>query len=359
MAKRKRLTPANPDQFHTSFTDGVRAPETKSLPPAFSAAPIAQVAGEASATAALADLADAVADARSNGQMIDLLPLAHIDTGYLVRDRLEQDGDEMGALVDSIRARGQQTPIEVIRLPAPVDGMTHGLISGWRRLTALNRLYSETHDDRFATVRALVVAPGSAQDAYVAMVEENEIRVNLSHYERARIAVRAVSEGVYPTPRTALQGLYASTTRSKRSKIGSFIAVVEAWDRVLFHPTAISEKLGLSLARALSDDPGFADTVRARLKSGSRKTASDELRLLASALSDHNPAGAGRVAKPHKQDGPRLSLPGDPQGRDGVAETLRPGLSLRHIRKDQVIELSGSDVTPALLADLKAWLQSR
>lgn len=356
MAKRKRLTPANPGQFTTSIPEGTRAPETKSMPQAFGTAPIAQVAGEASATAALADLAAAVEGARANGQMIELLPIGAIDTGYLVRDRLEQDGDDMAALLASIRARGQQTPIEVVRLPEPVDGALYGLISGWRRLTALTRLYAETQDDQFATVRTLVITPASAQDAYVAMVEENEIRVNLSHYERARIVVRAVREGVYPTPRAALQGLYAAISRSKRSKIGSFMTVVEAWDRVLFHPTAISEKLGLALARGLAEDPGFVETVKARLKTGPRNRAAEELALLAAAVNDHSPA---RIPKPHKQDGPRLSVPGDIQGRDGVGDPLRPGLTLRHIRKDQRIELSGPDVTAAFLADLKDWLQRR
>lgn len=352
MAKRKRLTPANPG----GFVEGARAPDTKSLPQALGPAPIAQVAGDASATAALAELAEAMQSARADGLMIDLLPLEVIDARYLVRDRLEQDQDEMGALIDSIRARGQQTPIEVIRLPAPVDGMTHGLISGWRRLTALNRLYAETNDARFARVRAQVVHPETAQDAYVAMVEENEIRVNLSHYERARIAIRAVREGVYPTPRAALQGLYGATTRSKRSKIGSFISLVEAWDTVLRHPTAISEKLGLSLARVLGQEPGFAQNLKTRLKGQPRKTAADEMRVLAAAVADHT-AGTAPSRAPNVSAQP--NAPDDLVGDDGSSVALRPGLALRHNRKDQVLELTGSEVTAAFVADLKAWLQTR
>jgi hypothetical protein len=359
MAKRKRLTPAQPGHFATGFPPEGRAPETKSMPlpgslpgslPA-SPAPIAQVSGDSSARAALADAVEA---ARSEGLMIEVLPLAAIDPRHLVRDRIDQDEDEMAALRDSLRARGQQTPIEVIRLPAPVDGMTHGLISGSRRLNALHRLYAETNDDRFATVRARVIAPDTAQDAYVAMVEENEIRVDLTLYERARIAVKAVQEGVYPTSRTALQGLFAATTRSKRSKIGSFMPLVEALDPVLNFPTAITEKLGLALAREITADDAFAGALLARLRDDPRPSAADELRLLTAALSGQRKASAA----PRKPTPTPEPAAGAAPAQGNMTE-LRPGLSLRHGRRDQVIEIRGDQVTEALYAALKDWLKAR
>ncbi|MCB1363052.1 MAG: ParB N-terminal domain-containing protein, partial [Rhodobacteraceae bacterium] len=307
MAKRKRLSPAQP-----GYLEGARAPETKSMPVAGrpgvlgpdpvsgpvsgsvlgpAAAPIAQVAGDAAAHAALEELSTALRDARGEGRLIEALPLDSVDAGYLVRDRMEQDEDEMGALMDSLRARGQQTAAEVIRLPDRGGrGPAYGLISGWRRLVALRRLHSQTGEDRFATLRARVIAPETASDAYVAMVEENEIRVNLSFYERARIAVHAMREGVYPTQRAALQGLFGATTRSRRSKIGSFIAVVEAFDGDLVHPTAISEKLGLALAREIMRDPEFVSEVRVRLESAPQRSAGEEMRLLAAAIAARQPA---------------------------------------------------------------------
>ena len=352
MAKRKRLTPADPEGFGAWAGQG--APETKSMP-LRGPAPIAQVAGEAATRAALDELTGALQSARDDGRLIELLPLEAIDAAYLVRDRIAQDEEEMGALIASLRARGQQSPIEVIRLPEPVGECTHGLISGWRRLAALRRLFAETRDPRFAEVKALVIAPESAQAAYVAMVEENEIRVNLSHYERARIALKAVQEGVYPNTRAALQGLYGATTRSKRSKIGSFIPLVEALDQVLFHPAAISEKLGLALAKALAADPGFAKAVKTRLQGQPRKRAAEEARLLKAAL-----AGQGAGAKPHRHDGPRLSLPdGDPMSRDGTAAPVIPGVTLRYIRRERRIELTGAAVNERLHAALKAWLKTQ
>ena len=57
------------------------------------------------------------------------------------------------------------------------------------------------------TVKAAL--SGKYEDAYVAMVEENEIRVGLSFYERARIAAKSVEAGVYPDDRAALRALFA------------------------------------------------------------------------------------------------------------------------------------------------------
>lgn len=348
MAKRKRLTPAQP-----GYLEGQRAPEVKSM--SFGTqgpAPIARVAGDAAARAALDELGAVLHDARAEGRLIERLPLDAVDETHLVRDRIEQDADEMGALIDSLRARGQQTAIEAIRLPDRNGGAAYGLISGWRRLIALRRLHAETAEERFATIQARIVAPDSAQAAYVAMVEENEIRVNLSFYERARIAVRAMREGVFPTQRAALQGLFGATTRSRRSKIGTFIAVVEAFDGDLRHPTAISEKLGLALARELVRDAGFVPKVRSRLASVPNRTAAEEMRLLAAAVAaqdcpapDPEPAASAQPSRPRPASGTR--------------EHAAPGISVSYHPGKGRIELTGPNVDDALHADLMAWLAAR
>lgn len=350
MARRKRLTPAQP-----GYLEGQRAPEVKSMPPV--SAPIAQVAGDASARAALEELTAALDAARADGLMIELVPLEAVDEGHLVRDRMVQDEDELSALMESMRARGQQTPVEVIRLPgAAGEEPRYGLISGWRRLTALRRLHAETGEERFATIRARVIAPQTAQAAYVAMVEENEIRVNLSFYERARIAVQAMREGVYPDQRAALRGLFGNTTRSKRSKIGSFIPLVEAFDGDLKHPTAISEKLGLALARALLHDPEFVSEVRNRLASSPNRSAGEEMRILAAAIEERN------TPAPKAEAGPSPERPeGKPDSeRPAVQrEYAAPGVSLSFHPGKGRIELTGPKVDAALVEDLRGWLAGR
>ena len=51
------------------------------------------------------------------------------------------------------------------------------------------------------------------------MVEENEIRADLSFFERARIVRRAVEGGVFGSEKQALQSLFSAASYAKRSKI--------------------------------------------------------------------------------------------------------------------------------------------
>ena len=80
MAKRKRLTPAQ----MTYLDSETPVLETKSI----GLAPIAQVAGEASAASALQELAGEMQRARDTGRLIQDLPESQIEAGYLVRDRM-------------------------------------------------------------------------------------------------------------------------------------------------------------------------------------------------------------------------------------------------------------------------------
>ncbi|WP_417818643.1 ParB/RepB/Spo0J family partition protein [Tritonibacter scottomollicae] len=370
MAKRKRLTPAQPTYLSASETGPALSPGPLSV----GAAPIAQVASDTSAAAALEELSGVLENARAKGLMIEELPLAAVDETYLVRDRIVQDEEDMRALMDSIRARGQQTPIEVVKRDGAAGGKTHGLISGWRRLTALRRLHEETSDSKFASVKALVVRPDSAADAYLAMVEENEIRVNLSHYERARIAMRALAEGIYPDQRKALLGLFQNVPRAKRSKIASFVTLVEALDEVLRYPTAIPEKLGLGLARRIEENPQLGEELAENLRTSHCKDGAEETYV----LQMHLEAWNGSL--PHVLE-PDLPLSSPPPAAPSAALTVptppapprstpvasgqrvnlqaAPGVRLAFAEEAQKIELSGDGVTPDLMADLKAWLATR
>ena len=92
MAKRKRLSPAQTDYL---VSEGIRL-ETKSMPlgPDATRAPIAQVAGEASASAALQELAGELRLAREEGRLIQTLDETQIEDGYLVRDRLAAEDED-------------------------------------------------------------------------------------------------------------------------------------------------------------------------------------------------------------------------------------------------------------------------
>jgi hypothetical protein len=343
MAKRKRLSPAGPlDSDHVG-----RAPETKStFPPGLGGRPpIAQVAGEAASLAALEELSGEMARARAEGRIIQALPLASVDETYLVRDRMLADEEELAVLMESLKARGQQSPIEVVELGQG----RYGLISGWRRLTALRRLAgAEGQGGEPRTVLAVLRRPETASDAYLSMVEENEIRVGLSFYERARIVARAAEEKVYPDARAALSGLFASASRSKRSKIGSFLRLYEALDDRLSFASAIPERLGLALVKALEDDSGFRDRLRDRLRKTPAGTPSEEIAALERAVK-------GQGEKPTLKASLDTKLTPEPTAYR--SQEVAPGITLQP-RGDTLV-LSGAGVTDGFRAELEAWLRRR
>lgn len=328
MAKRKRLSPD--PMIGVAATQAGRPAVPPDMPAHRPRPPIAGVAGDSASAAAAEEMAETLRRARQEGRMVIELPLAAVEADYLVRDRIGADPEEMAALAGSLRARGQQTPIEVADLGAG----RYGLISGWRRLNALKRLAAETGDARFSTVLALVRRQGEAAEAYLAMVEENEIRVGLSYYERARIAGLTVAQGVYPDSGTALRELFHAASRAKRSKIGSFLTVVAALDGSLHFPEAIGERLGLALAKALEADP----------KLGPR---------IAAALATDPPADAAV-----EQAAISAAMRGPARGRAPMPERIAEGVELL-TRPDGSLTLRGAGVDAALRRALVDWLAGR
>tara|TARA_R110002012_G_scaffold47399_1_gene124227 strand:- start:36184 stop:37239 length:1056 start_codon:yes stop_codon:yes gene_type:complete len=298
MAKRKRLAPPTLETLNSPAEELSKIKLTSSRDPLGVGstpairAPIADVAGSAAATAALSEVTAALEAARREGRLVQSLPLEAIEEGHLVRDRLVKaiDEDDMQSLMSSLRARGQQSPIEVTE----IEPGRYGLISGFRRLTSLRRLHAETGDEKFAKVHALVRSPDTAETAYVAMVEENEIRVGLSYFERAHIVARAVEEGVYPSEKEALNSLFASASRAKRSKIKSFLSVVVSLGADLKFPNAIGERLGLELAGRLKDK-SFATHLQEGLHKANASSGEAEIALLQCAIADKSKSGGERA----------------------------------------------------------------
>lgn len=330
MAKRRRLT------VEPRETELPADLETKSMFPmgvARMRPPIAATVAEDAAASALREVTESMEAARRAGRFVQEIPLGQVETGYLTRDRVDNGGApadaDMEALIESLRARGQQTPIEVVRLEAG----RFGLISGWRRLQALQRLSDETGEERFRSVLAVERSPDTAADAYVAMVEENEIRVGLSHYERARVVAKAVELKVFETEKAALHALFGTGSRARRSKIKSFLPVVAALDGALAFPAALPERLGLRLSKALEETPALGKRLRRSLEAAAPATAEAELAHLSAELA------------------------GPPKARTPKGEDIAPGLRLE--AGQGALKLSGPAVTPALAEALKDWLRSR
>lgn len=182
------------------------------------APPIGKVAGEAAQSlegellrlrkenTGLKGGSEAWRAAQDEGRVIEMIALDDIQAHALSRDRrsIDLDGEAFGELKESIRTRGQQTPIEISGRVA-IHGK-HKLISGYRRLSALKALFEETGDPAFSKVRALIARPRATVDEMVAMVEENEIRQDISFYER----------GAFVASRQRKASATPSKTRSRR-----------------------------------------------------------------------------------------------------------------------------------------------
>lgn len=335
MAKRKRLTPATP-ATNTAVPADLETKSSLAQAPIGvipkRRAPIADVASDAAATSALQKMADQMDAAKNDGRIVVSIPHNRVDGTYLLRDRVTLDAGEMDVLKSSLTARGQQTPIEVVAL----DDGRYGLISGFRRLTALRELHKDGQGPD--TVLALIRTPSDASEAYTAMVEENEVRVGLSYFERANIVVRSVEKGVFPHERAALSDLFASASRSKRSKIKSFLPVVRGLGPYLAFPNALGERLGLALAARMEDAAFFAKAVKTA-KTSRCETAEEELAMLQNLIA--------------------------PQGvKDSTAapRAAKPAPSINSLRIDGGpgrIELSGLGVTQDMIDDLTKWFAKR
>lgn len=265
---RKRLGALDPSSVSTTRDQAEQNARERRGQAASKAPPIGQVAGSASEALeqellALRKQADAHQEdalsfqaAKAEGRVVALIHVDLIDDHVLPRDRrrLNRDSEDWAELLTSIRTRGQQVPIEVTG-PDPENGH-YRLISGYRRLSALRALRDETGQAGFASVKALVTGRNDMAEAMVAMVEENEIRQDVSFYERGRICCLAAERGAFDSVDTAIQGLFASSSRNRRYKIRNFTVIHTQLGPFLDFPEQIGERLGGRLAQALKEGRG-------------------------------------------------------------------------------------------------------
>lgn len=351
MAKRKRLEAPGPAEL-ADLEAGFAAkqpPERTGL-----TAPIAQIAGEIARVAEPLDIekrvsnardsldADAWRQASAQGRVITDLALDRIDLDYMLRDRIVVDPSELQELKSSILSHGLRLPVEVVALE---DG-TYGLVSGWRRVTAMRQLQQDD-PTRFATIKAIIRPPYEAAALYTAMVEENELRSQVTPYERGRIAVVAASTGAFFDTDAAIETIFATASKAKRSKIRSFAQVHDALGDVLQFPTDLSERNGLRLSYALRE--GFADALRAALQGAQHSGPAQEWAMLEPVVA------AAEAALRNRERG------GRPKTRK-PANIPAKGVTIEHIRHEDgfSIRLRGAAADPTLvdplIDQLRDWL---
>ncbi|ASM74868.1 MULTISPECIES: ParB/RepB/Spo0J family partition protein [Roseobacteraceae] len=354
MAKRRRLEAPSTDDLSRIEEEFRR--ETS---PRKSGAPIAQVAADSTdamvAGAQARDMSDAQAmrTAREKGLVILEIPLAQIQADAMIRDRTVLIAEEMTELQDSIALNGLRLPIEVFALPDPQpDGPRFGVLSGYRRLKAVQHLYDLTEQEKHATIRAILRDPDQMGGAFAAMIEENEIRASLSHFERGRIVVIAVQQGSFINVEEAVNALFPSASKAKRSKIRSFALIFEELGDMLKFPETLKEKEGLRLAQVLRQ--GGEGRLREVLASEDPATAASEAELLKLALDefDDKPKDTRRGGRPSAK------LPSS-GWQDKRTLTLSSGITLQRDEdtRGYLIRLSGRAVTSDLIDSVMVELQ--
>lgn len=368
MVKRRRLETPSSDDL-TRIEQEFRR-ETHGRPAVGPGiAPIAQVAAEtaaagstegADARAARArDRADAerLRLAEERGLLIADLPTDRIDDGAMIRDRMVMGEDEMQELRLSIAAHGLRLPVEVFAIPAPGgQAPRYGLLSGYRRLHAVRALHALTGADAHSRIRALIRPPADADAAFVAMVEENEVREDLSHFERGRIAVIAANQGAFANVEDAVNRLYATGSKAKRSKVRSFALIFEELGDMLAFPESLTEKRGLRLASALRN--GAEGRLRQALSARTPEDAEAEWLLLEPVI-----AGSEDAPRPQPRGGrPRGKAPVQYGWLDDRTVRTTGGITIRRARDGDahVLRFEGAsidgDLMDSLMAEIRALL---
>jgi ParB family chromosome partitioning protein len=185
------------------------------------------------------------------------------------------DAGEMAALVASLRARGQQVPIEVV---ARAGGRL------WPDLRAPAR-HGAARDRGGG-------GPGAGAPS-------RDLVGGLSRHGRGKrdprrhllLRTRAAGGGGgearhLSRPAAAIAALFSSASPAKRSKIGSFVRVHEALGHALRYPAAIPERLGLALAAALDRDGQAAARLARALDAAMPTDSGAERAVLEKALSE-------------------------------------------------------------------------
>ena len=311
-------------------------------------APIAQIAGSTARRVnapSTLDGQDATLwrQAEAEGRVMKNLQIDRIRVDYIIRDRTALEPEAMEELIASIKVSGVRLPVEVMTLG---DG-TYGLISGYRRIAAVRALRGE---GRCVTVPAIVRGKVDLGESYMLMVEENEVRSQITPYERGRIAVIAAGQGAYPDTGVAVNAIFASASRAKRSKIRSFAAVHEELGDLLRHAQGLSERNGLRLAGALRE--GFTARLREALEEGGAGDSQAEWVVLEPIVRE---AETGGAPDPMRGGRPKAAPEVERLRLDGGVLVIRPeadGVTLR-------LRGGGEDASRELAALARDWASRR
>lgn len=197
-----------------------------------------------------------------------LVPLDAIDEAALPRDRAGLDSEPLDELVFSIARNGLRQPIELWQLSEPRPPHEYGLISGFRRLAAFRQMRETALDKaRWQAIPAFIRQPETYAEAFAAMVEENEIRAELSPFEKGRICVVARDTGIFASIEEAVEALYKNKSRQNRARLRTLALVADELREFMTAPETLSAQQCYRIAKALT--AGFGELIRTALEESS------------------------------------------------------------------------------------------
>nr|WP_316650718.1 plasmid partitioning protein RepB [uncultured Gellertiella sp.] len=230
--------------------DNRPAPEQKSASGIKGLGALGAVTRSIDALAARADAAKLLEDRIAQGDVIIELQPEQLENSFIT-DRLSEDDEAFQALVEAIRARGQDTPILV--RPHPFKPGLYQIAFGHRRARAARALG--------IPVRA-VVKNLSDVDHVVAQGQENSARADLSFIERAIFASRLEGLGFSRDTITTALG-------SDKTTISKMLSVTNRIPGDILNSILGARTVGRDRWHELStlfDTPGMDERARSLLR---------------------------------------------------------------------------------------------
>lgn len=268
------------------------------------------------------------------------IPLAEINIDALPRDRSVADDRADYELMLSIFHDGQRHPIEVYAYSEQAQSdLPYGLISGYRRLAAVRALERET-------IPAVIRTPASVPEAVAAMVSENEIRSQISPWEKGRLILQCCAEEIFATPDAAIAALFPLASRQKAARLRGLVPVVQSFDGMLTAPEQLSARRLDQLASALR--AGYEELLVDAL-AGYPRGASPETQWQALAPVIHE------ALNPREYD-PAPGTRGDPRR----VRTIRNHLTIRRelTRTGWILRFSGKQAkSPGIIDDVMDYVE--
>lgn len=144
------------------------------------------------------------------------------------------------------------------------------------------------------------VLPHDHRSSLIAQAIENDVRKDISPFERAFIVHRAAATEAFSNVDDFIAHMYQHASTSKISKIKSLVKLVDFIGELVVHKNCIKEATGLRLVKYLEAGASDLKLQRMLREVPIDRTSDEELALLNTYLKDANPLYERQTARPHR-----------------------------------------------------------